>query len=107
MDIFCASSLKQQSVGGHVAPLGHIIPIPSKLVFLLTPESCVLGGKQHIPIIANLIVFELTPQELEHTIDRIRGEHSKPLHHRCGGFLIEKKKRSVNIYVLIEYLTYF
>ena len=24
----------------HVAPLGHIILIPSQLVFVLTPESC-------------------------------------------------------------------
>jgi hypothetical protein len=30
-----ASSLKQQSVGRHVTPLGHIIMIPSKLVYFL------------------------------------------------------------------------
>jgi len=30
-----ASSLKQQSAGRHVAPLGHIIPIQSQSVFCL------------------------------------------------------------------------
>ena len=30
---YSASSLKQQSIGRHVASLGHIIPIPSKPVF--------------------------------------------------------------------------
>jgi len=34
---FNASSLKTQSLGRHVAPLGHIIPIPSQPVFALTP----------------------------------------------------------------------
>ena len=37
LDFYCASSLKQQSVGRHVAPLGHIILIPSQPVFALTP----------------------------------------------------------------------
>jgi hypothetical protein len=32
-----ASSLKQQSAGRHVAPLGHIILIPSQPVFVLPP----------------------------------------------------------------------
>jgi hypothetical protein len=31
------SELKQQSVGRHVAPLGHIIMIPSQSVFPITP----------------------------------------------------------------------
>ena len=30
LDFYSASSLKQQSAGRHVAPLGHIILIPSK-----------------------------------------------------------------------------
>jgi hypothetical protein len=34
---FCgASSMKQQSVGGHVDPLGNIIPIPCQTVFALS-----------------------------------------------------------------------
>jgi len=32
LDFYSASSLKQQSVGKHVAPLVHIILIPSPLV---------------------------------------------------------------------------
>jgi hypothetical protein len=30
LDFYSASSLKQQSEGKHVTPLGHIIPIPSQ-----------------------------------------------------------------------------
>jgi hypothetical protein len=37
LDFYSASSLKQQSAGRHVAPLGHSILIPSKLVFDLSP----------------------------------------------------------------------
>ena len=37
LEFYSASSLKQQSVGRHVAPLGHIIPIPSQPVFDLSP----------------------------------------------------------------------
>ena len=33
VDVYSASSLKQQSAGRHVAPLGHIILIPSQPVF--------------------------------------------------------------------------
>ena len=33
---YCASPLKQQSVGRNFAPLGHIILIPSQPVFILT-----------------------------------------------------------------------
>ena len=36
-DFYSASSLKQQSAGRHVAPLGHIILIPSQPVFALSP----------------------------------------------------------------------
>ena len=34
---YSGSSLKQQSAGRHVAPLGHIILIPSQRVFALSP----------------------------------------------------------------------
>jgi hypothetical protein len=37
LDFYSASSLKQQSAGRHVAPLGHIIMISSQPVFALTP----------------------------------------------------------------------
>jgi hypothetical protein len=33
MDVYSASSLKQKSTNRHVAPLLHIIMIPSQLVF--------------------------------------------------------------------------
>ena len=37
LDFYSASSLKQKSADSHVAPLGHIIPIPSQPVFALSP----------------------------------------------------------------------
>ena len=37
LDFPSASSLKQQSVGRHVAPLGHIILIPNQPVFAISP----------------------------------------------------------------------
>ena len=37
LDFFSASTLKQQSAGRHIAPLGHIILIPSQPVYALTP----------------------------------------------------------------------
>ena len=37
LHLYSASSLKYQSTGRHVAPLGHIILIPSKPVFALSP----------------------------------------------------------------------
>jgi hypothetical protein len=50
--IFSDSSLKQQSVGRHVPPLGHIILIPSQTD------------------------FGLTQPRLETTIYHTRGEHA-------------------------------
>ena len=44
LGLYNASSLKQQSAGWHVAPLGHIILIPSQSV-----AAC-LAEKQHIPM---------------------------------------------------------
>ena len=37
LDFYSASLLKQQSVNRHVAPLGHIILIPSQPVCALSP----------------------------------------------------------------------
>jgi hypothetical protein len=37
LDFYSASSLKQQSTGGHVAPLGRIFLIPRQPVFALSP----------------------------------------------------------------------
>jgi hypothetical protein len=36
LDLYSASSLKQQSAGRHIAPLGHIILIPKQPVFALS-----------------------------------------------------------------------
>ena len=58
---YSASSLKQQSTGRHVAPLGHSILIPSQpVVFACTPYCCVLSGET-----TNIRVFCLTRQGLE------------------------------------------
>jgi len=37
LDFYSARLLKQQSAGRHVAPLGHIILIPSQPVFAFSP----------------------------------------------------------------------
>ena len=37
LDLYIASSLKQQSTDKHVVPFGHIILIPSHPVFALSP----------------------------------------------------------------------
>jgi hypothetical protein len=37
LNFHSVSTLKQQSVGVHVASLGHIFLIPSQLVFALSP----------------------------------------------------------------------
>jgi hypothetical protein len=44
LDFYTASSLKQQYPDKHVAPLGHIIPIPSRTVIALSPSCWVLGN---------------------------------------------------------------
>jgi len=72
MDFYSASSLKQQSAGRHVAPLGHIILIPSQSVFALTPLFLLSGETTN----TNFIIFGLTRTELELTIYRTRGEHA-------------------------------
>ena len=48
LNCYSASSLKQQSANRHIAPLGHIILIPSQPVFALSPKCCVLSGKATI-----------------------------------------------------------
>jgi len=42
LDFNSASSLKQQSVGRDVVPVGHIILIPSQPVFIITPQCSML-----------------------------------------------------------------
>ena len=64
--IFSASLPKQQSAGGHVALLAHVILIPRQPVFALSPECC--GEATNI----NCIVFGLTRPRIERT----RGKHA-------------------------------
>jgi len=49
----CYTSLKQQSAGRHVVPLGHIISIPTPAAFALIRNCYVLDGEA---IKANIIV---------------------------------------------------
>jgi hypothetical protein len=70
-DLYSSYSLEQQSVGRHVAPLGHFIRIPSLCSYSLN-TSC-LSVKQQIPYI---IAFRLTRPGLEHTIYHTRGEQT-------------------------------
>ena len=72
----------------HVAPLWHIILIPSQPVFVLSPQCCVLCEEATN---TNFIIFGLTRPVLEPTIYRTRGEHANyyatdavELHLMCG-----------------------
>ena len=67
-----ASSLKQHSAGRHVAPLGHIILIPSLPVFALSPWCCVLSGEATNA--NSSLVWPI--RRLEPTIHRTWGEHA-------------------------------
>jgi len=51
LDLYSASSLKQQSAGRHVAPLGHIILIPSQPVFAHFLNAVCSAEKQQIPML--------------------------------------------------------
>ena len=72
LDFYIASSLKQQPSGRHVAPLGHIILIPSQPVFALSPLWCVLSGEATNN---NFIVIGLIWSGLKPMICHTRGEH--------------------------------
>jgi hypothetical protein len=72
LDFYSASPLKQKSAGRHVAPLGHIILIPTQPVFALTPSSCVISGEATTTNFYNSIVFGLTRPGLELTIYHTR-----------------------------------
>jgi hypothetical protein len=70
---YAASSLKQQSMDGHVASLAHIILISSQSVFALIPYCCMLSREATN---TNFIVFSLTQSELEPMIYHSRGVHA-------------------------------
>ena len=49
LDFYSANSLKQQSAGSHLAPLGHIILISLNLSLLLLQKAGCLAETQRIP----------------------------------------------------------
>ena len=73
LEFYSANSLKDQSVGRHVAPLGQIILVASQTVFTFTLQCCMLTREA-----ANnyFIVFGMTWQWLEPMIYSIWGEHA-------------------------------
>ena len=80
LDFYSASSLKQQSDGRHVAPLGHIILIPSR-VFAHSPLCRVLSREATN---TNFIVFGSTRLGLEPMIYHTQGEHEPMIYHTRG-----------------------
>jgi len=66
-------TFNEMMMGRHVAPLGHIVLIPSQSVFALSPYCCVCSWEATN---TNFIVFGLTRSRLETTIYRTRGEHA-------------------------------
>jgi hypothetical protein len=75
LDFDSASLLKQQSANRHVAPLRHIILIPSRPVFVpfLLNAACLA---ENWATNTTFIVFGLTKLSLEPTIYSTRGEHA-------------------------------
>ena len=68
-----SASSQQQSADRHIAPLRHIILIPSQPIFALSPSCCVLsGGATH----TYFIVFGLNPPVLEPTIYHTQAEYA-------------------------------
>jgi hypothetical protein len=88
LDFHSASSLKQQSVGRHFAPLWQIILIPSQPVFAFIPYCCVLRWEATN---TNFIVFGLTRRGLEPTINSTRGEHAN--HYTADVVIVHGKSR--------------
>ena len=73
LNFYTTSSLKQQSMGRNVLPLGHNILIPSQPVIALTPKCCMFSQEA---VNTNIIVFGLTWPGLEHTIYHTQSEHT-------------------------------
>ena len=65
--VHSASSLKQESVGEFVVPLGLFILIPTKSVFVLSHSCCALSS---VATKANYIVFGLTLPAIEPIVYR-------------------------------------
>jgi hypothetical protein len=96
LDFHSASSLKQHSAGRHVAPPGHIILIPNKSVFAVTPWYCKSSGEAAN---TNFIVFGLIRPGIEPTIYRTQGEHAN---HRTTDAVVKRKLLSLRGNLHIE-----
>jgi hypothetical protein len=92
LDFNRAISLKQQSAGRHVAPLGQIILIPSQPVFAPIPYWCVLWGEATS---TNFTVFGFTRPGLEPTIYRTQGEHAN---HYATDAVLFKRGYNLNLF---------
>lgn len=64
--------MNQHSRGRYVVQLGHIIRIPNKSVFALSPKCCMLGGEATN---TNFIACGLTQPDREHTVYHTRSAH--------------------------------
>ena len=93
--MYSDSTLKQQSVGRHVAPLGHI----SLYSYYLVMRAWQKSSKYH------LYCLWFDPTEAEtHDLYRTRG-HGHHLHHMCGSIAFQfyrsyihtKIARSLNV----------
>ena len=103
LDIENASSLDQQFAGRHVAPIGHIILIPSQLVFDVSPWCYVRRGEAAN---TNCIVFGLTHQALKPTIYRSRHEYTNYYTtdiKRATNYLCSESYHDNNLFYVIVY----
>ena len=77
LDFYSASSLKQQSMGRHVALLVHIILIPCQPVFALSPSCCIIrgGSKKYQSYILWFYSIGTRTHDLLHSAVCTRGEH--------------------------------
>ena len=73
LDFYSGSSLKQQSAGRHVAPLGHIHLIQSQPVLALTSFKAACCSKEARN--TNFVVFGLNRTGFEPTNYNTPGEH--------------------------------
>ena len=78
LNLYSANSLKQHSMGRHVAQLGHIILVLNQPVFALTPKCCMLGRE-----VTNL-VLGLTRLELKPMTYHTSGEYAN--HYTTNAF---------------------
>jgi len=68
LNLYSASSMTQHYAGRHVAPLWHIILIPSQTVCVLMPFYCVLSGEiTNTNVFVFVLAREARTQDLPHS----------------------------------------